>query len=71
MCADRVLLLAARLTFACKKCRVCNTTCFLFPQVNSRALQWVEPAVHACRSETALGCTVQPHDSSDEGGRNG
>jgi hypothetical protein len=24
----------------------------------SNVLQWVEPAVHACRSETALGCTM-------------
>jgi hypothetical protein len=26
--------------------------------VNSEALQWVGPAVHAC-SETALGCTMR------------
>jgi hypothetical protein len=24
----------------------------------SNVLQWVEPAVHACRSEAALGCTM-------------
>jgi hypothetical protein len=26
--------------------------------VISGALKWVKPAVHACHSETALGCTV-------------
>jgi hypothetical protein len=25
----------------------------------SGALKWVKPAVHACRSETALGCTMR------------
>jgi hypothetical protein len=28
------------------------------PWTVRNVVQWVEPAVHACRSETALGCTM-------------